>query len=217
MLCAKKTLKELRQRGVGLLRPILEQETVTQVEILAYIMEISPPRQVASGAMTALEWADCYMSDVPDGYRLVLLSPHILAFPDEPVWDKVIEMSMLPAKTSPPVVVDLNDKMEVRIGGGRLRYIVLDGKHRVAAARKRGDKTILAFVPANLVDELQRASHWVELGEYACNYFKEKGYGLLQRTDRHFIVNRNGDQRTYTTTDIENIARNRGDKWSFKT
>lgn len=55
--------------------------------------------------------------------------------------EKVGQYTQQPAETAPPVVL-------AEAENGQLRPV--DGKHRVAAARRRGDKTIPAYVPAEI-------------------------------------------------------------------
>lgn len=75
-----------------------------------------------------------YRSRVGKKYQLISMSVDSLPPTDYQAVDRADaeRYSKMPAETSPPIVIDLNG-------------ISVDGQHRLAAARIRGDKTIMVY------------------------------------------------------------------------
>ena len=192
-------------------------------QVIKHIMNTNPPEQVRKG-MSDGEWADRYLSEETGGYVLADVHPKSLNSPTElgeP--EKVIPFSKMGASTQPPVVVDSNRKIQARWGGGKLDqaygiqpHTLVDGKHRVAAALLRGDKTIKAIVPKERLEEVLKTSHAVELEEFARQYAADKGHVILSvGGGRVRAKTKEGYERDWGATDLERIASKMGHKFKF--
>lgn len=197
--------------------------TYSQQEVLDHIMATNPPEQIKEGRMTVDEWRDKYMTDEPGGYVMANVAPEAIFLPVE-AGDKakVARYTGMKGKRSPAIVLDSNDKIEARFGGGKLDraygvqpYTVIDGKHRVEAALARGDTSIRAYVPKRKLQQVIKNSSTVEVQRFAESYFKSKGYSLLRQSGQQWTVSRQGSERTYTTRDLNNIAKNTGYSWVY--
>jgi hypothetical protein len=200
-----------------------KDQHIKQEDVINHIMTTNPPDQIIKGEMTVDEWVNKYMSKEPDGYAFIKVSPSTMNLPMKAgMADKVEKFTGLKTK-APPIVVDSNDVIQARIGGGKLDqaygmldHVVIDGKHRLEAAINRGDETIEAFIPRRKLSEIWNKSHSIELNQYAESYFEKKGYPIIRRISRVYTVRRNGENQDYTITDIERIAAKLGKVWTWK-
>lgn len=125
-----------------------KKQSVSQDNVIDEIMKSNPPQQVADGRMTKDQWRDTYMSDEPGGFALINVHPSAMNIPTAAgVDEKIKDFTGRDAKAQPPIVVDSNDKIEARHGGGKLDrafgkqpHTIIDGKHRLAASQARSDK-----------------------------------------------------------------------------
>jgi len=203
------TLEEAKKQSIG------------RQEIINHIVATNPPKQVKSGKVTAEEWAKEYMSDSDQEFALVQVHPEAMHFPAEVDLPKVGAYAQQTGQP-PPIVVDSNQKMEARFGGGKLEraygrqpHTVIDGKHRAKAALEQGASSIRAYVPKGKLGEIWQRSHEIERSKFAREYLKKKGFPLLEETGAGWKVDRQGQERTYTPRDIERIARNTGHEWTW--
>ena len=201
----------------------LAQDSISAGEMLAHIIKTNPPDQISSGRMTPAEWADKYMTPEPKGYALIDASPQALNLPVAAgLPEKVQRFALEKGESAPPVVVDSNEQIEARWGGGKMDqayglqpHTVLDGKHRVEAALARGDTAIRVYVPKRKAEMIIKASRDIERQAFALDYFARKGYPVVQQRGTDFDVIRQGAPRTFTRYDIERIATNTGHEWHW--
>lgn len=209
--------------GARTVSAAMAQDSISSGDILNHIVKTNPPDQISSGRMTPAEWADKYMSDEPKGYVLIDVSPQVMNLPVAAgLPEKVERFALERGESAPPVVVDSNEKIEARWGGGKMDqayglqpHTVLDGKHRVEAALARGDVVIKAYVPKRKAEMIIKASRDIERQSFAMDYFSRKGYPVVRQRGTDFDVMRQGSPRTFTRYDIEKIAANTGHEWHW--
>lgn len=211
-------------RGQGKVAQTLEEaqgQEISRQTVLDHIMSTNPPEQVKSGKMTPQGWAERYMSDGDQEFALINVHPGAMYLPTQTVAGKVSTYTQKEGPP-PPIVVDSNNKIEARFGGGKLSraygrqpHTVIDGKHRVQAALKRGDKALRAYVPKHQLRTIWERSHEIERNEFAQSYFERKGYPLLETGPQGWQIERQGREQTYTPRDMERIARNTGHAWTW--
>jgi len=196
-------------------------DKMSREEVVNHIMTTNKPEQVASGNMTESEWAEKYLSNDAE-YTAIEIDPRATNLPAGTVSKKVEGYSKMSGDNSPAIVIDSNEKLEARFGGGKLDQAygkqpdtVIDGKHRVEAAIKRGDKSIMAIVPSRKVSSLIERSHKLEIDDFARNYFQGKGYPIKKFDGNNYQVERMGELRVFTQLDLSKIARNLGHNWRF--
>lgn len=202
-------------------------ETLGKSQVISHIMKTNPPEQVATGKMTAEEWADRFMSEEPKGYVVTSVHPKSLNAPVAPGMPDKVQSFVSQKSEAPPVVIDSNEKQQARFGGGKLDrafglqpHTIIDGKHRVAAAIERGDREIKAIVPIRKLAEIQQRSHAIELEEFAHQYIESKGHTITGKTisdygPRISATTKEGYSRQWGPTDFEKIADKIGHKFKF--
>lgn len=203
-------------------------DKVSRGDVIERIMKTNPPEQVKTGKITKEEWASVYLSDEPGGYAVMDVHPGALNLPlgdtSKLMSEKIKEYKGKDASSAAPVVVDSNDKIQARIGGGRLEqaygmqsHTVIDGKHRVAAALERGDKSIRAIVPVRKASEISKTSHAIELAEFAKQFAESKGHQILSISEgpRVTAKTKEGYERHWGPTDLEKIAGKVGHTFRF--
>jgi hypothetical protein len=226
----EKRQQQARQRTKkGAVAQTLEDAQAQQVgrqEVLDHIMGTNPPAQVEGGRMTPAEWAERYMSNQDQEFALIKVHPEAMNLPAETSRLKVRRYTR-EAGTPPPIVVDSNDKIQARYtesgaaasrlsrGYGRQPHTVIDGKHRLEAAKERGRGSIRAYVPKRQLSTVWKRSHEIERDQFAQQYFQGKGYPILESSPLGWTVNRQGTTRTYTPRDLERIASNTGHGWQW--
>lgn len=197
---------------------------VDRAHVLKHIMGANPPAQVREGQLTPDQWGEQFLSDEPQGYTLMHVHPRALNYPAAPDMAKVADYAERDGKDAPPIVVDSNDKMQVRDGSGPhdtatkrvQRHTVVDGKHRAAAAALRGDDSILAYVPTHKAAELRRDSHRHEVEGAARDWLESKGHEYTGR-DGSAITFRaaGGGARSVHHNDMKGILEREGKTWRF--
>lgn len=198
--------------------------TATRQEIIDYIMRHNPPEQVKDGRMTPEEWADAYISDRDKGYVLLEIDPRALTMPTSAGDSGFVNLLATTEGQFSPVVIDSNEKIQARYGGGKLDQAfglqdttVLDGKHRVEAAIARGDTLIRAYIPAQKVSALLKASAYLEMNRFAIAYITTKGGTVLSTDGISFWKIQTSDGRitTYDIRTLARIAKNNGYNFKF--
>jgi hypothetical protein len=228
------TAQERQQQGRQQAQGVVVAQTledaqgqqVDRQQVLEHIMGTNPPEQVKSGKMTPEEWADRYMSNRDQEFALIEVHPGAMNLPAETLKTKVGRYAR-ESGTPPPIVVDSNDKIQARYGDqgqgagalsrsyGRQPHTVIDGKHRVEAALQNGRGSIRAYVPKHQLRAVWSRPHEIERAQYARTYLKGKGYPLLEEGPMGWVVDRNGQRRTYTPRDMERIASKTGHTWQW--
>lgn len=200
------------------------KSNASRSEMLNFILETNSPEQIKSGKMSPEDWADTYMSSDSD-FVLMDVSPKAMFMPLSAGDNSKVENLSKSEYEFKPIVIDSNEKIQARIGGGVLDrvgglqpYTVLDGKHRVSASLIRGDKSIKAYVPKSAVDEVLKRSHKAEVFDAALDYIKEKGYEIREKTaDGYKIFDpKRNSTRVIDEGVLDVVKRNRGESWLFK-
>lgn len=200
------------------------KQNASRNEIVSFIMQTNSPEQVKSGKMTAEDWADTYLSRDSD-FVLMDVSPKAMFMPLAAGDNSKVDKLAVSQEEYKPIVIDSNEKIQARIGGGVLDrvgglqpYTVLDGKHRVSASLIRGDKSIKAYVPKSAVKEVLDRSHKAEVYDFALEYIKEKGYEIKEKTADGFKVfdPKRNNIKLIDSGLLDVVKRNRGESWLFK-
>ena len=178
-----------------------EDQNIPRKEILEHIAK-APPEQVVSKKMSIEEWADEYMSDSDQSYSLIKVSPQVMNLPlSAGSKEKVEEYTQMDGKHAPPIVIDSNEKIQARFGGGKLDqafglqpHTVIDGKHRVEAGMLRGDNFLLAYVPKGKLEQI-----WTQSSD-----FEKREFWDSAKPGKPFDIRM-----------VETVAKNRGHKWNW--
>lgn len=202
---------------------------LTREQALSHIVAHNPPEHIKSGALTKEEWADKYLSNEPGGYVVAWVHPRSMNAPVELGEPQKVEgfVGRSP-DAAPPIVVDSNEKMQYRLGGGKIEqaygllpHVVVDGKHRTEAAVRRGDQRIKAVVPVRKAEEIRKASHNIELAEFAKSYADDKGHTITSITQTNLgpvvaAKTKEGYDRSWGPSDLAKIANKLGHKFNFQ-
>jgi hypothetical protein len=199
-------------------------------EVIAHIEQTNPPEHVRAGKMDMKEWSDRFLSNEPDGYVATDVHPKSLNMPVNPGIESNVEAySQRPAVEAPAIVVDSNDKLQARYGGGKLErayglqsHTVIDGKHRLAAALRRGDTSIHAIVPVRKLPEIFNRSHQAELIEFAHQYAAQKGIKVTSVGEGAYgtinvrVQRPDGRTGEWSSRDIERIGEKSGHLFQYQ-
>ena len=209
-------------------KELVEGDELSRGDVLSHIMTTNPPVQITNGSMSREEWASKFLSDEPYGYVVADVSPYVLHFPIDPGDEEKVEAFTNRSDQSvPPIVLDSNDKLQARHGGGRLdrafglqSHTVVDGKHRVQAARNKNVSTIRAIIPKQLADDLAEKSYHRELWDFAHEYASKKGYTITRASvgphgPEIQAKTKDGRDRRWSSPSLERIAKNTGHVFEF--
>lgn len=195
-------------------------------QVIDHIMSVNPPEQVKSGALTKEEWADKFLSD-SKSFEVVYVHPSVMNLPANTVLEKVNDYKKLDLENAPPIVVDSNDKLQSRIGGGKLDqaygiqpHIVIDGKHRTQAAQELGATKIKAIVPSGSAKQIQEQSANAELSLFANSYAQKKGWISFEVSESSFGpqlkgITKEGYGRSLGPSDLVKVGKKLGTEFTF--